>query len=287
MILDRSFAFRARIHTRLHRRLPVLLLGEMDRERRDFPVQPILFLRKRRPGVRHTRIAFVSGLPFSSLGELKTVVGVIPENVRLFHAERRGDGTPWSQCPYDIVTFGNLACHRSLASMRIFVAIILASISTAALADSTGDRKLGDRTPPSATDVISGLYAFSRFQQGLLESTDLKGNAEVKNLAALRAEEAAKRDKALKHIQETIGAEPRVSKTASASASLVEPETSDGPTYVRSFYASQIPEYEATIELLERYLKAPDNAALAAFAREQLPLLRAQVKAAERTMADK
>ena len=162
----------------------------------------------------------------------------------------------------------------------------MAFLSTAALADSTAERKVGDRTP-SATDVISGLYAFSRFQQGLLESADLKGNAEVQNLAALRAEEAVKRDKALKQIQETIGAEPRLSKTASASASLVEPETSDGPTYVRSFYASQIPEYEATINLLERYLRAPDNAALAVFAREQLPLLRAQVETAERTMADK
>jgi len=170
--------------------------------------------------------------------------------------------------------------------MRVLVAIVLAFLGTAALADSMGERKPGDRMP-NATDVISGLYAFSRFQQGLLESTDLKGNAEVKNLAALRAEEAAKRDKALKQIQEAIGAEPRVSKAASAGASLVEPETSDGPTYVRSFYASQIPEYEATIDLLERYLKAPDNAALAAFAREQLPMLRAQVKAAERTMADK
>ncbi|MCK1422740.1 DUF4142 domain-containing protein [Bradyrhizobium sp. 180] len=170
--------------------------------------------------------------------------------------------------------------------MRVLVAIVLVCVSTAAPADSTGERQLGEPTP-SAIDVISGLYAFSRFQQGLLESTDLKGNTEVKNLAALRAEEAAKRDKALKQIQETIGAEPRVSKTASASASLVEPETSDGPTYVRSFYASQIPEYEAAINLLERYLKAPDNPALAALAREQLPTLRAQVKAAERTMADK
>ena len=68
--------------------------------------------------------------------------------------------------------------------MRILVVIMLGFISSAALADSA----------PNATDVISGLYAFSRFQQGLLESTDLKGNAEVKNLAALRAEEAAKRD---------------------------------------------------------------------------------------------
>jgi hypothetical protein len=170
--------------------------------------------------------------------------------------------------------------------MRILVAIVLAFISTAALADSAGERAPGDRAP-TATDVISGLYAFSRFQQGLLESTDLKGNAEVKNLAALRAEEAAKRDKDLKRIQEAIGAEPRVGKTTSAGAGLVEPENSDGPTYVRNFYAAQIPEYESVINLLGCYLKAPDNAALAAFAREQLPTLRLQVNDAERTMADK
>lgn len=170
--------------------------------------------------------------------------------------------------------------------MRTLLAMVLAFISTAPLADSTGERRPTGRTP-TATETISDLYTFSRFQQGLLESTDLKGNAEVKNLAALRAEEAARRDKALKQIQETIGTEPRVAKTTSASASLVEPETSDGPTFVRSFYAAQIPEYESVIDLLERYLKAPDNAALATFAREQLPLLRSQVKDAERTMADK
>jgi hypothetical protein len=39
--------------------------------------------------------------------------------------------------------------------------------------------------------------------------------------------------------------------------------------------------------LLERYLRAPDNSALAAFAREQLPTLHAQLKDAERTMTDK
>ena len=162
----------------------------------------------------------------------------------------------------------------------------MAFISTAALADSTGERRPAAARRPQPR-LISDLYTFSRFQQGLLESTDLKGNAEVKNLAALRAEEAARRDKALKEIQEAIGTEPRVAKTAPASASLVEPETSDGPTFVRSFYAAQIPEYQSVIDLLERYLKAPDNAALAAFAREQLPMLRSQVKDAERTMADK
>jgi len=139
--------------------------------------------------------------------------------------------------------------------MRVLVAIILMFISTAALADSTGERRPGDRTP-TASDVINGLYAFSRFQQGLLESTDLKGNAEVKNLAALRAEEAAKRDKVLKDIQQALGAEPRVGKTT-ASASLGEPDNSEGPAYVRTFYAAQIPEYESTIALLEHYLKVP------------------------------
>lgn len=170
--------------------------------------------------------------------------------------------------------------------MRMFVAILLAFFSTAALADSTGEQMRGDRVP-DATDVISGLYAFSRFQQGLLESTDLKGNAEVKNLAALRAEEAAKRDKRLKEIQQSIGTEPRVSKTASTGISLAEPDDTDGPAYVRSFYAAQIPEYETTIALLERYLRTPDNPALAAFAREHLPTLRMQLKDAERTRADK
>ena len=170
--------------------------------------------------------------------------------------------------------------------MRIFVAIVLAFISTAALADSTGEQVRGDRAP-DATDVISGLYAFSRFQQGLLESTDLKGNAEVKNLAALRAEQATKRDKALKEIQVAIGTEPRVSKAKSAGTSLTKPDDMDGPAYVRSFYAAQIPEYESTIALLERYLRTPDNPALAAFAHEHLPVLRAQLKDAERTMADK
>ena len=170
--------------------------------------------------------------------------------------------------------------------MRIFIAVVLALICTAAFADSTGEQVRGDRAP-DATDVISGLYAFSRFQQGLLESTDLKGNAEVKNLAALRADEAVKRDKALKQIQDAIGTEPRVSKTKAAGVGIAKPDDTEGPAYVRSFYAAQIPEYESVISLLERYLKVADNSALAAFARDQLPTLRSQLKDAERTMADK
>jgi hypothetical protein len=39
--------------------------------------------------------------------------------------------------------------------------------------------------------------------------------------------------------------------------------------------------------LLERYLRAPDNDSLRSFVSEQLPILRAQLKDAEHTMADK
>src|SRR5690242_16377086 len=135
--------------------------------------------------------------------------------------------------------------------MRVLLAIALILFSAAAFADSSGERMQGDRAP-TATELISGLYAFSRFQQGLLESTDLnKGNAEVKNLAALRAEEAARRDKALKQIQEAIGTEPRLSKAASVATSLAEADSADGPAYVRSFYAAQIAEYESAIALFE------------------------------------
>ncbi len=157
----------------------------------------------------------------------------------------------------------------------MIVAIVLLCLSTLSLsatafADNGSERD--SARPPSASEVIGRLYAFGRFQQGLLESADLKGNQEVKNLATLRAEDAAKRDKALKQIQQAIGAEPSVGKTSAANAALTGPDDSDGPAYVRQFYAVQVSEYEEAIALLERYLRAPDNDALGAFARAQLPV---------------
>ena len=261
-------------------------MQEADHHGRDFAIEPVLLFRQSRPGIRHARVAVIGRLPFRSLGQLQAVLSVVSEDIRLFHTLDLGTEPLARNRPYGIVTSaGTLHVAGHWMIMRIFVAIILAFITTAALADSTGEQMRGDAAP-TATDVISGLYSFSRFQQGLLESTDLRGNAEVKNLAALRAEEAAKRDKALKAIQDTIGAEPRVSKATSSGISLAKPDD-EGPAYVRTFYAAQIPEYESAITLLERYLRTPDNPALAAFAREHLPVLRVQLKDAERTMADK
>ena len=172
--------------------------------------------------------------------------------------------------------------------MRVIVATVLMFLSAAALADNSGERSGQESArAPTATELIDGLYAFGRFQQGLLESADLKGNKEVKNLATLRAEDAAKRDKALKQIQQTIGAEPSIGKMRSAAGALAASDDSDGPAYVRQFYAVQVGEFEEAIALLERYLRAPDNEALRAFAREQLPVLRSQLNDAARSMADK
>ncbi len=177
--------------------------------------------------------------------------------------------------------------------MRIIVAIVLLCLSAlspsaTAFADNGSERAAQDSArPPSAGEVIGRLYAFGRFQQGLLESADLKGNQEVKNLATLRAEDAARRDKALKQIQQAIGAEPSIGKSPAANAALTVPDDSDGPAFVRQFYAVQVSEYEDAIALLEQYLRAPDNDALSAFARAQLPVLRSQLGDAARSMADK
>lgn len=170
----------------------------------------------------------------------------------------------------------------------MIIATVLLFLSTAVLADNVEERSSRDLTrAPSATDVIGGLYAFGRFQQGLLESADLKGNEEIRNVATLRAEEAAKRDQTLKRIQTRIGAEPATCKRPAASEGLIGPDESEGPAYVRTFYAAQIAEYDFAIGLLQRYLQAPDDDTLGAFAREQLPILRAQRSDAERVIADR
>ena len=60
--------------------------------------------------------------------------------------------------------------------MRMIIATVLLFISTAVLADNSDERTWAGQDSartPTATDVISGLYAFGRFQRSLLESADL------------------------------------------------------------------------------------------------------------------
>jgi hypothetical protein len=165
--------------------------------------------------------------------------------------------------------------------MRTSGAIILLLMSSPVLADHVDASRAADA--PAAAEVLADLYRFDRSQQHLLESADLHGNQAVRNIAALRAEDAVKRDKRLKEIQREIGVEPHVGKTP-----LSEPyaETSDpeGPAYLRRFYAAQVVQYKTVVSSIERYLRTPDHDGLRLFAREQLPILRSQLNAAERTM---
>ncbi len=70
------------------------LLREASGNGRNLAIQPILLVGQRRPGVRHARIALVSRLSFGALGKLKTIVGVISEDVRLFHGKDVGTELP-------------------------------------------------------------------------------------------------------------------------------------------------------------------------------------------------
>jgi hypothetical protein len=165
--------------------------------------------------------------------------------------------------------------------MRTRVAIILLLMASPVLADSIGAGRAADI--PAATEVLAELYRFDRSQQHLLESADLHDYQELRNVAALRAEDAVKRDKRLKQIQREIGIESGIDKTP-----LSEPyaETSDpeASAYLRRFYAAQVAEYKNVVTSIEHYLRSPDHDGLRTSAREQLPLLRSQLKAAERTM---
>jgi hypothetical protein len=170
--------------------------------------------------------------------------------------------------------------------MRALIAAILLLTTSAVLADGAGDAADASSRAPTAAEVIGDLYRFDRFQQHLLEKADLDGNQEVRGLAALRAEDAVKRDKALKQIQREIGAEPTIDETPSAGLPPA-PDDSEGVAYIRQFYAAQVSGYRLAVDSIERYLKAPDHDRLSAFAREQLPLLQSQLEEAERSMADK
>lgn len=61
---------------------------------RDLAIEPILFVGEGAPGVGHAGVALVRGLSIGSLGKLKAVIGVISEDVGLFHLEDVGTELP-------------------------------------------------------------------------------------------------------------------------------------------------------------------------------------------------
>jgi hypothetical protein len=143
---------------------------------------------------------------------------------------------------------------------------------------------------PTASDVIAQLYQFDLFQQNAIDRTDSGGGSgDVLTTAAVRADAAAKRDKALTELQRQTGTEvPAQRKSAAMRAdTLAAVDRTDGPAYVRQFYAAQLAQYELTVALLERYLQSPDNEDVQSFAAAQLPLLRSELTNTRAALANK
>jgi Domain of unknown function (DUF4142) len=142
---------------------------------------------------------------------------------------------------------------------------------------------------PTAADVISQLYQFDLFQQNAVERTDSAPSSDVLMIAAARADAAAKRDKMLAELQRQTGTEvPAQHKSAVMRAHSVEAmDRTEGPAYVRQFYAAQLAEYELAVALIEQYLQSPDNEDIRRFAAVQLPVLLTELADTRNALADK
>lgn len=142
---------------------------------------------------------------------------------------------------------------------------------------------------PTAAEVISQLYQFDLFLQNAMDRTDNAPSSDVMTTAAARADAAAKRDKALLELQQRIGTDiPTQRKGAAMRAHSVDAvDRTDGPSYVRQFYAAQLAEYELAVALIEQYLQSPDNEELRSFAAAQLPTLRSELMDTRNALADK
>ena len=177
----------------------------------------------------------------------------------------------------------------SISGLAIISGYMLLA-GTMARAETSAERSDVDTSPvPTAAEVISQLYQFDLFQQNAMDRTDNAPSSDVMTTAAVRADAAAERDKALLELQQRIGTDvPAQHKGAAMRAHSVDAvDHTDGPTYVRQFYAAQLAEYELAVALIERYLQSPDNEELRSFAAAQLPTLRSELTDTRNALADK
>jgi len=152
------------------------------------------------------------------------------------------------------------------------------------------ERSDADAHPvPTAADVISQLYQFDQFQQNAVERADSAPSSDVLTTVAARADAAAKRDKALAELQRRTRTDvPAQHKAAAMRAHSVDAaDRTDGPAYVRQFYAAQLAEYELTVVLIEQYLQSPDNEDIRSFAAAQLPVLLSELADTRNALSNK
>lgn len=210
---------------------------------------------------------------------------------------------PTSTSPYTIVILREpAAAHPRLIQMlRLSLALLLLAGGSALAAsgaenDTAWKAKCGAKhdavwaePAPTAAEVVGELYEFDRFQQDAIDSADSRGNDEIQTFALARADAAQKRDKALAEVRKHVAADPAFDRQARPARAdeLAALQISEGPDYVRSFYAVEVAEHRSAVALLRRYLASPDNRAVRGFVAEQLPLLQSALEDAAAALADK
>ncbi|CCE06372.1 conserved exported hypothetical protein [Bradyrhizobium sp. STM 3843] len=143
--------------------------------------------------------------------------------------------------------------------------------------------------PPAGSDVIARIYEFDAFQQTAIERTAPLPSSDVQNTAALRADAAVQRDKDLTELQRRAGTNVEADSPAAVKRAnmLAAVDSSEGPAFVRRFYAAQLAQYQITVSVLEHYLQSPDNDDLKAFVAAQLPRLRSELEDTRTALAEK
>ena len=170
--------------------------------------------------------------------------------------------------------------------MRILPAIILLLVGQAALADDASD---ANARVPAGQEVSAGLYRFDLFQQNAIEAADRGGSEELRLSAVSKADAATQRDKALIELQRKIGSEVQPGgKSAARNADrLAGVDSATEPGSARKFYEAEVAAHQSAVQLLERYLSAPDNETIKQFAADQLPILRSGLKDSQAALGNK
>jgi putative membrane protein len=168
--------------------------------------------------------------------------------------------------------------------MRVLLTAILLLAGHAAVADDVSDARA-----PAGREVIAELYKFDLFQQNAIEAADRSGSEELRISAVGKAEAATRRDKALVELQRRMGTEVQpIGKSAARTADrLAGLDSATEPGTAREFYGAQVAAHQSAVQLLQRYLDAPDNQTIKEFAADQLPGLQSGLKDAQAALASK
>ena len=170
--------------------------------------------------------------------------------------------------------------------MPVFLTIILLFAGQVAVVDHASD---ASACAPAGPDLIAGLYQFDLFQQNAIEAADRSGSEELRLSAVGKADAATQRDRALLELQRKTGTEvqPPGKSTARSADRLAGLDSGTEPGSAREFYEAEVAAHQSAVQLLQRYLNAPDNETIKDFAVDQLPIIESGLKDAQAALASR